>query len=250
MRQLPEDRQRFLVTQHRASQSSTLEPLRPVQTGPAHASESGLLSNVKRFSLASVGWGGYAAPSIESEPSPTPVRPATTFGGEAMSPGKPSAQVTRAASTATPHLQSQETGTSSSWTSWWSSPSNATGIGQSTSEQAKDSPQFYRDQLRSTYVLALAGFADLSADTCEPLVQQDHASQPREAPHCAARPPLDRQAVVDRGLHRPRPGSRGAPGPARQGGVQVGQGRGRCAERGGQDGPSRVHPVPAGSHEH
>ncbi|BGP44533.1 hypothetical protein JCM10450v2_000347 [Rhodotorula kratochvilovae] len=151
MRQLPDDRQRFLVLQHRSSQGSSPEPLRPVKTGPAPQGDASLLGNVKRFSLASVGWGGFASPP-SPDASPTPVRPATTYGAGAASPASPSPGSPRAGGAATPHLQSQETGTSSSWTSWWTSPSNATGTGQASSEQAKDSPQFYRDQLRSTKI--------------------------------------------------------------------------------------------------
>jgi len=152
MHQLPDDGKRFLVVQHRASQPASPAPLRPVSTGPSPSSDSSLLGNVKRFSLASVGWGGYAPSSVDSEPSPTPARPLTTAGAPASSPSSRIASAPqRDVAGAAPHLQSQETGTSSSWTSWWSSPSHATGTGQSTSE-AKDSPQFYRDQLRSTCV--------------------------------------------------------------------------------------------------
>lgn len=131
MRQLPQDRKRFLVYQHRSNQPPT--PIRPSKTGPA--AEPGLLENVKRFSLASVGWGGLASPP----------------------PHDLSLSVQESPSTPSPHIQTQPTGSSSSWTSWWSSSSNATGTGQSSGHVAKDSPQFYADQLRSTYVAKFLG---------------------------------------------------------------------------------------------
>ncbi|GAA6056774.1 hypothetical protein JCM3770_006127 [Rhodotorula araucariae] len=148
MRQLPDDRKRFLVLQHRSSQGPSPEPLRPAKTGPPAQAGSSLLGDVKRFSLASVGWGGFAASSNPAV-SPTPVRPVTTHGARSSSSPPASSP---ASDPATPHLQSQETGTSSSWTSWWTSPSNATGTGQASSQLAKDSPQFYRDQIRSTKI--------------------------------------------------------------------------------------------------
>ncbi|BGP28584.1 hypothetical protein JCM10296v2_000320 [Rhodotorula toruloides] len=133
MRQLPQDRKRFLVEQHRSHQPTT--PIRPSKTGPA--GEPGLLENFKRFSLASVGWGGLASPPLnvmgpQPKPLSSPVR---------KSPSQPS-----------PDIQTQPTGSSSSWTSWWSASSNATGTGQPSGHVAKDSPQFYADQLRSTKI--------------------------------------------------------------------------------------------------
>lgn len=144
MRALPDDRKQFLVLQHRQTQVRQPEPLRSVKTGPEV--DAGVLGNVKRFSLASVGWGAVSPP----DPSPPPLRrPTTTFELSNPTSPTPDSLPSRPSS---PPLQSQATGTSSSWTSWWTTASNATGSGQATSEQAKDSPQFYVDQLRSTCV--------------------------------------------------------------------------------------------------
>lgn len=146
MRQLPEDRKRFLVLQHRQSHPQVVEPLRATKTGPA---DEGLLSNVKRFSLATVGWGA----SIPDEPSPTPVRPVTTFGSSISSQASSVASSRPPSPPPSQSLPAQPTGSSSSWTSWWSSSiSTATGTGQNGGERAKDTPQFYVDQMSSTLV--------------------------------------------------------------------------------------------------
>jgi hypothetical protein len=141
MRQLPEDRKRFLVLQHRQSQPRISEPLRPVKTGPA---DEGILSNVKRFSLATVGWGATSP----HEPSQSiPVRPLTTFGNATTTASAASSQSMSPTATT---VQAQPTGSSTSWSSWWSTASSATGTGQTGGERAKDTPQFYVDQMSST----------------------------------------------------------------------------------------------------
>ncbi|GAA5889934.1 hypothetical protein JCM5296_003653 [Sporobolomyces johnsonii] len=145
MRQLPDDRKRFLLRQHRDSQARSSEPLRAAKTGPT--GDNGLLSSVKRFSLASVGWG---AASVNV--SQAPLRPVTTFGTASDSSPHAPSPTSPSFRPVSPPLHAQPTGTSSSWTSWWSSASNATGTGQAASEQAKDTPPFYVDQLRSTKI--------------------------------------------------------------------------------------------------
>jgi len=140
MRQLPEDRKRFLVLQHRQSHPQPAEPLRATKTGPA---DEGILSNVKRFSLATVGWGS----TIPDEPPTPPVRPVTTFGSSISSKAS-SVTSSRPSSPPHPAIQAQPTG--SSWTSWWATTSTATGTGQNGGERAKDTPQFYVDQMSST----------------------------------------------------------------------------------------------------
>ncbi|GEM06116.1 hypothetical protein Rt10032_c01g0133 [Rhodotorula toruloides] len=133
MRQLPDDRKRFLIGQHRVNQPTT--PLQPSKTGPA--TDAGLLENVKRFSLANVGWGGLLSPPLDD------ARPRTK---------PPDSPVEDSAFTPSSRIQTHSTGTSSSWASWWSTTSTATGTGQPSSRVAKDSPQFYADQLRSTKI--------------------------------------------------------------------------------------------------
>ncbi|GAA5950997.1 hypothetical protein JCM3765_004650 [Sporobolomyces pararoseus] len=146
MRQLPEDRKRFLILQHRQSQPREPEPLRPTKTGPA---DDGILSNVKRFSLATVGWGAVTS----DEPSPAlPIRPMTTFGSSSIHSELSTATHSRSDVNPSTTIQTQPTGSSSSWSSWWSTASNATGTGQGGAERAKDTPQFYVDQLSSTKI--------------------------------------------------------------------------------------------------
>lgn len=143
MRQLPDDRKRFLILQHRQSQPQAPEPLRATKTGP---SDEGLFSNVKRFSLATVGWG----PTVEDDtPTPLPSRPATAFGS-AFSFQASSTTSSGPVSPTMEIVQAQPTGSSTSWSSWWSTASNATGTGQTGGERAKDIPQFYVDQMSST----------------------------------------------------------------------------------------------------
>ncbi|GAA6035972.1 hypothetical protein JCM8097_005193 [Rhodosporidiobolus ruineniae] len=151
MRLLPDDRKRFLVMQHRDSQARTApEPLRPHKTGPVTEATSGsVFNNVKRFSLASVGWSAVSPP-LESSSPQSPARPSSIYGG--APPGSPSVASPSPTRPTSPHLQTQPTGSSSTWTSWWSAASNLTGAGQGGTEQAKDSPQFYVDQLRSTKI--------------------------------------------------------------------------------------------------
>ncbi|GAA5859773.1 hypothetical protein JCM1840_006447 [Sporobolomyces johnsonii] len=144
MRQLPDDRKRFLLRQHRQSQAHSSEPLRAAKTGPT--GDTGLISNVKRFSLASVGWGAASVNVAQ------PLRPVTTFGTASDSSPHTPSPTSPSFRPVSPPLHAQPTGTSSSWTSWWSSASNATGTGQAASEQAKDTPPFYVDQLRSTKI--------------------------------------------------------------------------------------------------
>lgn len=139
MRNLPLERKEFLILQHRQSQPRRVEPLHPTSPGPA--SEEGIFSNVKRFSLATVGWGGNAA--SDTVPKPAPSRPVTTFGSSGIST---SSQPVSPTSTA---LQGQTTGSSSTWSSWWSTASSMTGTGQAGTEHAKDTPQFYVDQMSS-----------------------------------------------------------------------------------------------------
>ncbi|KAI5476137.1 hypothetical protein MNV49_000407 [Pseudohyphozyma bogoriensis] len=139
MRKLPPDRQRFLVSQHRQNNSSQSSPLRPSKTGPeASTSDSGALAGLKRFSL-------WAAPPSASSPdvAPPPRRPTTTYQvGEAALP--PPSKPTSTAQNLERDPQS--------WTSWWSAASNATGTGHAVGTQAKDTPQFYVDQVKSTKI--------------------------------------------------------------------------------------------------
>lgn len=136
MRQMPLDGKRKLLATHRPTSS----PLRQSKTGPDHEGESSISTTLKRFSLASVGWGAgslealaqqTARPSSIVEPGSSPT------GSAASPPPTPSLPPISA------HPQQ-----SASWSSWWSAASNATGIAQ-VSEGAKDTPQFYVDQLRS-----------------------------------------------------------------------------------------------------
>jgi diaphanous 1 len=148
MRQLPPDRKRFLLSQHREASAHNPSPLRPSKTGPDVNNDGGALAGLKRFSL--VGWG---ASSIDSHSLP-PIssQPVTSYEGTPSTPTSPSS-VTSIIShlPPSPHFAEQPQG-ATSWTSWWSAASNATGTGHAVGEQTKDTPQFYVDQLRSTYV--------------------------------------------------------------------------------------------------
>lgn len=146
MRQMPVEGKRKLLATHRP----TASPLRPSKTGPDPSNEVGALAGLKRFSLASVGWNVGSLDDPPPQPN-LPSRPSTMYNAAPTSPALPAApqppqHVSAPSSTATETPQS--------WTSWWSAASNPTGVAQ-VSEQAKDTPQFYVDQLRSVCVWAL-----------------------------------------------------------------------------------------------
>lgn len=128
MRKMPEENKRKLIDSHRPSTTKPA-PIRPSKTGP-----HGGLASIKRFSLASVGWGTSPVELLSQDISQSPEGlPETSEDGLS----------TLAELTATPDHR-----TPSSWTSWWSVASTMTGSTQ-ISEEAKDTPSFYVDQLLS-----------------------------------------------------------------------------------------------------
>lgn len=150
MRRMPDDGKRKLLATHRPS-STPVAPLRPSKTGP-DSSDAGALAGLKRFSLASVGWGNGSLDGLGQPPDAS--RPTTTYEAVPSTPTSPTLKPPPSPGTSSgvdqPH-------TPASWTSWWSAASNATGVAQ-VSEQAKDTPQFYVDQLRSVSVLLSSSF--------------------------------------------------------------------------------------------
>lgn len=141
MRDLPLDRKLFLIRQHNQSSSPIQTPLRSIKTGPE--TDSGTLASLKRFSLANVVWGG----SAEAD---NVARPATMYNPSLSASA--STSTTSIASLQSPDVANShqdQVPNPSNWNSWWSSASNATGTGHSVGEQAKDTPQFYVDQLKS-----------------------------------------------------------------------------------------------------
>lgn len=150
MRQLAPDRKRFLIAQHRKSSTPNPSPLRPPKSDPASSQEQGALAGLKRFSMASVGWVAASEEPNAAAAKPPP-RPFTTF--EHPTPPSPSQALTSSLEppsnlTSSPSL-GETPQSASTWTSWWASASNATGSGHAVGEQAKDTPPFYVDQLRS-----------------------------------------------------------------------------------------------------
>ncbi|KAK4704608.1 hypothetical protein P7C70_g1599, partial [Phenoliferia sp. Uapishka_3] len=146
MRQLPLDRQRFLISQHRSSTPAPhVAPLRPSKTGPSETSTgTGALANLKRFSL----WGAPAeAPPVPSLPSP----PTSPVKLSHVTPHSTGGSNGRRGLNLQPVEEDHQ-----SWSSWWSAASNATGNGTGGNgggaEVAKDTPRFYVDQLRSTKI--------------------------------------------------------------------------------------------------
>lgn len=149
MRRLPIDHKRHLIVQHRQT-TNPVAPLRPSRTGPELSNDGGgALAGIKRFSLASVGWG--ADPVEQGAAPPSRGRPRNEEGVSTPSSPSSAASTSSAVQPSTPSVGPPQT--SSSWASWWSAPSDATGVGQPTSELARDTPQFYVDQIRSTCVL-------------------------------------------------------------------------------------------------
>lgn len=143
MRRMPDDGKRKLLATHRPS-TIPVAPLRPSKTGPD--SSDSALAGLKRFSLASVGWGngsldGFGQPPLAS-------RPTTTHEAAPSTPTSPVLRPPPSPGHVGPSSGVDQPQTPASWTSWWSAASNATGVAQ-VSEQAKDNPQFYVDQLRS-----------------------------------------------------------------------------------------------------
>jgi len=142
MRHLPPDRQQFLVRQQREANraaSGSPAPLRHSKTGPAHDTGpgTGALAGLRRLSMV-VGWSA-GQEDFEAEPK-LAVRAHSTYG--ALGSGSGPVQV--AAVVANP------TGDATSWASWWTGASNATGTAQAVGEQAKDTPAFYVVQIKST----------------------------------------------------------------------------------------------------
>lgn len=144
MRRMPEDGKRKLLATHRPS-AIPVAPLRPSKTGP-DSSDAGALAGLKRFSLASVGWGNGSLDGLGQPPLPS--RPTTTYEAAPSTPTSPTLKPSLAPVHFAPSSGVDQPQTPASWTSWWSAASNATGVAQ-VSEQAKDTPQFYVDQLRS-----------------------------------------------------------------------------------------------------
>lgn len=141
MRNLPLDRKLFLIRQHNHSSFPIQEPLRSTKTGPE--TDSGTLASLKRFSLANVVWGG----TVETE---SITRPATMYHqGSSASASTSTTSIASLQSPDSNDSTNEKSPNPSNWNSWWSSASNATGTGHSVGEQAKDTPQFYVDQLKS-----------------------------------------------------------------------------------------------------
>lgn len=139
MRKMPAEAKRKLLANHRPSPS----PLRPSKTGPELDGDSGALSTLKRFSLASVGWGPGALEGLSQQAA----RPSSIVDSAGSLASLPSLATSPPP---TPGLSSAPSHPppTASWSSWWSAASNATGVTQ-VSEQAKDTPKFYVDQIRS-----------------------------------------------------------------------------------------------------
>jgi len=144
MRRMPEDGKRKLLATHRPT-ATPVAPLRPSKTGP-DSSDVGTLSGLKRFSLASVGWGTGSLDGLGEPLLPSP--PTTTYEAAPSTLSIPTPKSPIFSTSLAPSNSVDPPQTPASWTSWWSAASNATGIAQ-VSEQAKDTPQFYVDQLRS-----------------------------------------------------------------------------------------------------
>lgn len=140
MRNMPETNKRKLLESHRPVPA----PIRPSKTGPADA--QGSLASIKRFSLASVGWGPSTLDNMTQQSIPSLSSPAILSATHANEPLD--AQSSPVSPTAPSPLQESHR-TPSSWTSWWSVASTATGATH-VSEEAKDTPRFYAEQLVST----------------------------------------------------------------------------------------------------
>lgn len=141
MRHLPLDRQQFLIRQQREATrpaSGSPAPLRHSRTGPAHEPETGV-GALRRLSMA-VGWS--VADHEPVKPAPAS-RAVSTYGALGGGTGAGLAQ---------PAMVPSPTGDATSWASWWTGASNATGTAQAVGEQAKDTPAFYVVQIKSTKV--------------------------------------------------------------------------------------------------
>lgn len=123
MRNLPNDRKRFLIDQHVASNtpSPPVPALRPQKTGGSTSPEpSGALAGWKRMSLASLGWSSPSE-TVDDETASIPASPRSTCSAFATAPAP----------------------TASSWTSWLLG-------GSSTARTSDDSPTFFVAQLEAS----------------------------------------------------------------------------------------------------
>lgn len=128
MKGLPSDRKRFLIHQHQQS------------SAPVPDQDTGALAGIKRFSLA-----GFTAPPVTAVDS----RPSTMYGSR-KSDTQPDAKISVTSFDLPPSSNFVDPQDSTpNWSSWWTASSNATGLGQAVGEHAKDTPQFYVDQLNS-----------------------------------------------------------------------------------------------------
>lgn len=150
MRRLPRDRKRFLVSQHLATSMSSQPPLRASKTGPEPYGDVGGFSGLKRFSL----WGAPSLPVLPKNPPPR--RPVTTYEASASDPATSTTSPDHPDSVSTPGSPrlGGPTLSATSWATWWGAASNATGAGHADAvgHQAKDTPQFYVDQIKSTKI--------------------------------------------------------------------------------------------------
>lgn len=139
MKGLPPDRKQFLIHQHQQSSSPTSRALRPPKTGPDL--DTGALAGLKRFSLA-----GWTAPPVTVMDS----RPSTMYdGARGVTQSDSNGSVASFDVSLSSNFVDPQPDPTSNWSSWWTASSNATGLGQAVGDQAKDTPQFYEDQLRS-----------------------------------------------------------------------------------------------------
>lgn len=141
MRHLPPDRQQFLIRQQREANraaSGSPSPLRHSKTGPAHDAEANV-GALRRLSMA-VGW---SAAQDEPVKPKLVTRAMSTYGALG---GETGTGLVQSAVVPNP------TGDATSWATWWTGASNATGTAQAVGEQAKDTPAFYVVQIKSAKV--------------------------------------------------------------------------------------------------